>query len=443
VRAEATLGERKSALIPAMIEPCDRPILFELIQTADLTRWEGDHADADWQAFLADVRAHISATDSRATPEPATAPVAEPAANQDSVETAYWNSIKDGDDVEEFESYLKRFPSGHFADLARRHLQALKTPAPAAAAPAPAAAPRPAAAPAAAGTKKRPGGAMVPILVGLVLLVAAGGGGYYVLQRGATTATPVAAAAAAAPPVSEAAPTAESAAFRDCEDVCPEMARIPAGVFQMGAPDTEAGANSWEKPRHEVRVAAFAISANEITMAQWDACVADGGCGGYAPPDRGWGRGERPAIAISWDDANAYTAWLSRKTGRAYRLPSEAEWEYAARGGTQTAFWWGDAFDPGRIARGQTMPVGSFPANAFGLLDVSGNAREWVEDCYVNSYADALPDGRPYTAGNCALRVVRGGGWRSQQGEFRIANRARLPRNTRDATIGFRVASAP
>jgi formylglycine-generating enzyme required for sulfatase activity len=221
------------------------------------------------------------------------------------------------------------------------------------------------------------------------------------------------------------------------------MVRLPAGSFQMGSPEGEPGRNPWEGPQRTVTLRAFAIGAHEVTFAQWDACVAGGGCNGFTPGDRGWGRGDRPVMGVSWDDAQAYVRWLSTRAGRAYRLPTEAEWEYAARGGTATAYWWGAQHDPARVPRGQTQPVGAFAANAFGVHDAAGNVREWVEDCYVNTFASAPTDGAAVLSGNCGMRVLRGGGWRSAANEFRVANRVRLSRTTRDATIGFRVAAAP
>jgi len=232
-------------------------------------------------------------------------------------------------------------------------------------------------------------------------------------------------------------PPVVSKLFRDCEG-CPEMVRLEGGTFTMGSAPSEAGHRAWEGPQREVTIAPMAIGVREVTFAEWDACVVEGGCGNYTPTDKGWGRGARPVIMTSWADARSYARWLSQKTGKTYRLPTEAEWEYAARGGTTTAYWWGDRFEAGRTPTGKTAEAGAGEANAFGLHDVTGNVAEWVEDCYVNSFAAAPRDGSAVVASNCQ-RVIRGGGWRANAGDLRIANRSRLAPTTRDTAIGFRV----
>ena len=235
--------------------------------------------------------------------------------------------------------------------------------------------------------------------------------------------------------------------FRDCAG-CPEMVVIPAGSFRMG--DHHGGGDADEGPVREVRFAQpFAIAQFETTFAQWDACVADGGCAPGAG-DLGWGRGGRPAINVSPKDAEAYAEWLSRLTGAQYRLPSEAEWEYAARAGSETRYPWGN--DVGRNRANcdgcgsgwddaQSAPVGSFPPNAFGVHDTAGNVYEWVADCGGETYADAPSDGsaRPADA-SCRMRMMRGGSWVSLPRALRSANRVRNPVGFRDINVGFRVA---
>lgn len=207
----------------------------------------------------------------------------------------------------------------------------------------------------------------------------------------------------------------------------------------MGSPSSEPGRNGYEGPRHEVTAAPFAIGAYEVTNSQWDACAKDGACakkGAASDPDK-------PVLYLSWNDAQDYVRWLSKKTGRKYRLPSEAEWEFAARGGATTAYWWGDKFDRSRVAVSSVQDVGSHGANAFGLYDVLGNAREWVEDCYINNYTNTPTDGSPDRSGDCSLRVIRGGAWSSPAVDMRVANRSRISKTVGARYMGMRVASEP
>ena len=169
----------------------------------------------------------------------------------------------------------------------------------------------------------------------------------------------------------------------------PEMVVVPAGTFRMGCVSGR-NCRDDESPVHLVTIdAPFAVGVYEVTFAEWDRCVRAGGCGGYRPDDEGWGRGKRPVIHVSWKDARAYVAWLSGESGAGYRLLSEAEWEYVARAGSETAYSWGDVIGRNRANcygcgsrwdGKQTAPVGSFAANAFGLHDVHGNVAEWVQD---------------------------------------------------------------
>ncbi len=205
----------------------------------------------------------------------------------------------------------------------------------------------------------------------------------------------------------------------------------------MGSPTGESGREPIEGPVRDVTLQPFSISKTEITYAQWTACVEDGGCNGYrpgAPPSDAV-----PASAISWRDAAAYAQWLSGETGRSYRLPTEAEWEYAARGGTTSAYWWGDKFDAAKAPRDKLREAASLPENAFGLQGMLGNVSEWTLDCYVNGYTDAPSDGSAVTSGDCGRRVVRGGSIKSSPSAHRAANRARLSVSTRDRQYGFRV----
>jgi formylglycine-generating enzyme required for sulfatase activity len=228
--------------------------------------------------------------------------------------------------------------------------------------------------------------------------------------------------------------------FRDCVD-CPELVVLPAGSFDMGS------ASEYENPIHRVTFAKpFAIGRHEVTFGEWDKCVDEGGCK-YRPDDRGWGRGERPAVNLSWLDAKAFVSWLSQKTGKAYRLPSEAEWEYAARAGTNTSYWWGrdvgsrqancrecNTGEPQR-----TTPVGSFKPNGFGLFDTAGNVAEWMEDCWNDNYRGAPRDGTAWMSGQCRLHVLRGGAFDSQAKFLRSTSRFRYDVDVRYVANGFRV----
>jgi formylglycine-generating enzyme required for sulfatase activity len=252
---------------------------------------------------------------------------------------------------------------------------------------------------------------------------------------------------AACSPAGEGSSATVSGTFTDCEG-CPEMVRIPAGEFMMGSPTSEMYRGA--ETQHRVTIPPFALGKYEVTFDQWDACIADGGCGGYRPNDNGWGRGNNPVINVSWNDATAYVQWLSRKTGKPYRLPSESEWEYAARAGTITAFAFGETittdqvnFDgsPNGQNRARTTPVGSFPANAFGLHDMHGNVWEWIADCWSDEYTEANPaNGAAYERPNCQGHVMRGGSWEDYSGEARAAARVGAFNDDAFPSDGFRVA---
>jgi formylglycine-generating enzyme required for sulfatase activity len=239
--------------------------------------------------------------------------------------------------------------------------------------------------------------------------------------------------------------------FREClvqDKDCPEMVVLQTGSFMMGSQSTENGRFNNEGPRHPVTIAKpFAVSKFALTFDEWDTCVAFGDCDPRVR-DNAWGRGQRPVINVSWDDAQSYVRWLSRMTGKAYRLLTEAEYEYAARAGTQTVYPWGDDIGENNAncircgsqwdAR-QTAPVGSFGPNRFGLYDMVGNVWEWVEDCYHDGYDDAPQDGSAWITGDCSVRVLRGGSWIVLPQYLRSADRVRFPTDLRDLSFGFRV----
>ena len=226
------------------------------------------------------------------------------------------------------------------------------------------------------------------------------------------------------------------------------MLIVPAGSFAMGTPRTEVYRQTGEGPQHQVTLKSFALGKNDVTFAEWDACVAGGGCNGYSPNDKDWGRGRNPVIDVSWDDAQAYIRWLAAKTGRPYRLPSEAEWEYAARAGTTTAHYWGDAESPTLANcggcdspwKGRTAPTGSFPPNPWGFFDMTGNVSQWLRDCYNKDYNNAPTDGTAWTTGDCSRRMDRGGNWAGQTWDMRIGHRHYGSTEGRYGNFGFRVA---
>jgi formylglycine-generating enzyme required for sulfatase activity len=238
--------------------------------------------------------------------------------------------------------------------------------------------------------------------------------------------------------------------FRECAKDFPEMIVIPADSFTMGSPTTEKDRFANEGPQHLVTIAKpFAVSKFEVTFADWDACVSVRGCPQVG--DSKFGRGPNPVINVSWEEAQQYGAWLSKMTGKPYRLLTEAEWEYAARARTQTAYFWGDEIGKdnanctacgGRWDGRQTSPVGSFAPNAFGLYDMAGNVWEYVQDCYHRDYDGAPTDGSAWTIGDCSRHVIRGGSWNADPRQLRSANRSLYSTEYRGHGFGFRLGRA-
>ena len=236
------------------------------------------------------------------------------------------------------------------------------------------------------------------------------------------------------------------------------MVVVPAGSFMMGSPSHEEERSESEGPQRQVTLSQpFAVGMYEVTFAEWDACVSAGGCNGDQPSDEGWGRGQRPVIHVGWEDARAYVRWLSYNTGQPYRLLSEAEWEYVARAGSTTPFHFGESISPSQANynghytygggeqgeyRNQTVPVGSFGPNGFGLYEVHGNVWEWVQDCWNKNYDGAPSEGEAWETENCGRRVLRGGSWSYAPQDLRSANRYGITSTLRINSVGFRVARA-
>lgn len=233
--------------------------------------------------------------------------------------------------------------------------------------------------------------------------------------------------------------------FDDCGGAswCPRMVVVPSGSFVMGAPPDEMFSQD-ERPQHQVNVRRFAAGKFEVTFDQWAVCVSRGGCiSNPAPNDQGWGRGNRPVINVSWNDAQEYVRWLSRETHQPYRLLTESEWEYAARASTTTSYYTGAAISASQVRfnSSSTVPVGSYPSNPFGLYDMSGNVWEWVEDCFASSYTGLPVDGSAWAPSACSERVARGGGWGGMEPfAVRSAIRAHNNADQRWEARGFRVA---
>ncbi len=341
-----------------------------------------------------------------------------PAAELTRAEMLFWESMRDSTNASDFEAYLARWPSGIYAPLATNRLAALRE-------------------------------------------------------------------AASAPPALVDPPRSREPGevFRDCP-TCPEMVIVPGGEFLMGSDRRDDESYDLERPRHRVMVDRFALGVHEVTRDEYAAFVAATGrgagdrCYAFDADERRWEwrseaswrspgypqAGDHPAVCVNWEDAQSYVQWLSAETGEEYRLPSEAEWEYAARAGTTTRRHWGDDPDDGcAYANGAdrtfearfdnwtvadctdgvlwTSPVGAYRPNAFGLHDVLGNVWEWVEDCWHDDYDGAPRDGSSWTrGGDCGRRVVRGGSWIDNPRSLRSALRSRVDAELRHAVIGFRVA---
>ncbi|QOL48530.1 formylglycine-generating enzyme family protein [Massilia litorea] len=317
-----------------------------------------------------------------------------PRASPEQFELAFWNSVKDSVHPADYEAYLKAYPKGRFAALAQARISRLRAPAPAAAA-----APPPAqAAPA------RP---------------------------------------AAPPPTAAPVITKGGAEIRDCP-YCPVLVSLPPASYTMGNNASDPS----EKPAHPVAITTpFAIGKYEVTVQQWNACVSGGGCPKVAQPANTGPAA--PMRDLSWDDAQQYVKWLAAATGKPYRLPSEAEWEYAARGGTDTPYWWGAQMATGKANCKECGPpwssdapanVGSFAANPWGLHDTSGSVWEWVSDCWHNNFKDAPANGRTWEEPNCTVRVIRGGSWREGAPYMVVSTRFKYDASVRQLQNGFRVA---
>ncbi len=235
--------------------------------------------------------------------------------------------------------------------------------------------------------------------------------------------------------------------FGDGGLILPQMVRINPGRFLMGSPESEEGRHPKEGPQHEVVIDyQFEVGRYPVTFREWDSAERRGACEGYRPEDEGWGRGWRPVINVSWDDAQGYIRFLNDRTGRGYRLLSEAEWEYCCRAGATTAYAFGETLTNRSqgvvVAYNRTVEVNRLRANRWGLVSMHGNVCEWCQDVWNRSYAKPgrPDDGSPWLSGVATLRVTRGGGWGTSPMHLRSASRDAEETGFRDVDTGFRVA---
>ncbi|MFM0212588.1 SUMF1/EgtB/PvdO family nonheme iron enzyme [Paraburkholderia sediminicola] len=357
-----------------------------------------------------------------------------PKDSSEQYEITFWNSIKDSNYPSDYEAYLKAYPNGRFAALAHARIDRLRA-AGSASAPSASQTASPSAAPPVAQSQQVARPAAPASAAPQDHPRAAAPAPSTATARPAVPSTPVVAQKPTTHPPS----AGES---RDCA-TCPIMIALPAGAFSMGSNTDDPS----EKPVHHVTIGApFAIGKYEVTVEQWNACAAANACQKLTP-ESNVNKGA-PARDLSWDDAQQYVRWLSKATGKPYRLPTEAEWEYADRGGTTTAYWWGDQMrkgnanckdcgDPWHKEGPET--AGSFAPNPVGLYDMNGSVWEWVADCWHNSYQGAPADGRVWDSPSCDMRVIRGGSWREGGNYMLSATRFKYSASVRQSQDGFRV----
>jgi formylglycine-generating enzyme required for sulfatase activity len=437
-------GPYAAALAAELVRPGQNDLLmFHKVRVAVMAKTGGDQVPWTEDGIQ---RAERIMFGGEANTAPVTTPSPPPTQPQTSEAERVWPLVRDTTNPAILEDFINRYGDTIFATLARARIEELKQQQAAMAAPQKAPTPAPP-------RSSQPAAAIMP------------------------TSPPITPPTITSPKVPEVGQCdgvkaqvgnesrclRQKDSFKDCP-VCPEMIVIPPGEITMGSNDGE----SYEQPVHRVTIARpFAVGKFTVTFAEWDACVTDGGCK-YSPDDHGWGREKRPVIYVSWDDATQeYLPWLTRRTGKTYRLLSEAEWEYAARAGSSRKYSWGDQIGRNRAhcigcgsqrspsPRGRvsdndnncvsptlcsTAPVGSFEANAFGLYDMHGNVWQWVQDNWHPNYQGAPTDGTVWSGGDSSFRVFRGGSFIGTPLFLRSANRVGNQPNGRDYTFGFRVA---
>jgi formylglycine-generating enzyme required for sulfatase activity len=488
VKVEANFGLSRGILVPISIEGAEPPLAFTLIQSANLTGWDGGAQAPALRRTVEDIREKLrrapgpaSAEYARAPSAGTEAPAASPSQAAHNHAAEDWKLIEHSTDPRDFRAFIAEHKSGLLVRKAQHKLEDLADEALAA-----------------AGRDK---GALERFLKTHSDSVHADAVRAKLAEfaaeeqrkrdeaarfearwnekrkrqelearyraEGRIRVAPAIARPAGLEWFLPGAGKAES--FKDA-DFAPEMVVVPAGKFTMGTTDSEIARLTKEygdyfkdeAPQHEVTIPQpFAIGRYAVTFDEWEAAQKDKdwqritGRAPYSPDDQGWGKGRRPAVDVCWDDAQAYVKWLSEKTGKGYWLPSEAEWEYACRAGTRTAFWWGDTISTAQANydgnhtywggqkgeyRQKTVPVDSFEPNPWGLYQVHGNVWDWVEDCWHKDYHNAPSDGSAWTSGDCTYRVLRGGSWNIDPLLLRAARRGGYSPGTRYGNVGFRVA---
>ncbi|CAG4913716.1 SUMF1/EgtB/PvdO family nonheme iron enzyme [Paraburkholderia saeva] len=398
-----------AANVRAMTGDAQRP---QLVSSLDVQRVESVHVDVAGADNAASFALHSRGI--------------LPKDSSEQYELTFWDSIKDSTYPSDYEAYLKAYPNGRFATLAHARIDRLRAAAKAQSAP--------------EATHAAPATTLPPLPPEKPRTTSA-----------APAPAPAPAATSPAKPVTPAAPAPTAAAghgtnngeSKDCA-TCPMMVSLSPGSFAMGSATDDPS----EKPVHHVTIEApFAIGKYEVTVEQWNACVDAKAC----PPLSSDNNPSKtaPARDLSWDDTQVYVKWLAKTTGKPYRLPTEAEWEYADRGGTTTQYWWGDKMAKGTANckdcgdpwhKEGPENVGTFTANPYGLHDMNGSVWEWVSDCWHNSYQGAPTDGRTWDSPGCNMRVIRGGSWREGANYMLTSTRFKYSSSVRQSQDGFRVA---
>lgn len=377
----------------------------------------------DYLEFWPEGRHASKARERIAEMEAAAEAIAEDAAERASQEATDWDKAARANTIESYGEYLAKHPAGKNAEEAQRRVRSLRA--------------------AAADRNAWQQASSLNTVAGYEQYLSS-------FPQGAYTMQAIAALEKLKP--------APGRVFKDCA-TCPAMIVLPPGTAQLGAADNDGAARPNEKPARPVTFAdMFAMSVTEVTFDDWQNCVSQGGCA-QVPSNNGWGGGNRPVINVTWNDAQAYTTWLSQVTGNDYTLPTEAQWEYAARAGEQSVWQGGSekalcAFANGASsesglpwanaacrdpASDRTMPAGTLAANKFGLKDMIGNVGEWTLDCSTLNLRDAPTDGSADLRGSCNQRSVRGGSWFSGPEDLRFSARLMQRRGDSNDFTGFRV----